>query len=287
MAHARRAVAACAAAVLVAACALAAGVATAGQDDTDRADAAYTIGPRDVLSIRVFNQADLSGPYTVEADGAVSFPLIGRIAASELTVRAFEQALRDRLAAGYFRNPRVSVSIAEYRSQRVFIVGEARQPGVFPLTGVMGVIELLALAGGTTPLASGEVVVVRAGTPAGGPVLPDDPADAAALRVDLEAIERGDFSQDVTLRHGDTIFVPRADVVYVFGEVRQPGRYPVRRGTTVLQVLSLAGGGTEFAALNRVRIVRTLDDGEKVELRAALSDVVQPDDIVRVPERFF
>ena len=287
MAHAKRAVPVRAAAVLVAACALAAGLATAGQDDTARADTAYSIGPGDVLSIRVFNQADLSGPYTVETDGAVSFPLIGRIAARGLTVRAFEQALRDRLAAGYFRNPRVSVSIAEYRSQRVFIVGEARQPGVFPLTGAMGVIELLALAGGTTPLASGEVVVVRAGRPAGGPVLPDDPADAATFRVDLEAIERGDFSQDVTLRHGDTIFVPRADVVYVFGEVREPGQYPVRRGTTVLQVLSLAGGGTEFAALNRVRIVRTLDDGEQVEIRAALSDVVQPDDIVRVPERFF
>lgn len=287
MAHARRAVPARAVPVLVAACALAAGLATAGQDDTARADAAYTIGPGDVLSIRVFNQADLSGPYTVETDGAVSFPLIGRIVARELTVRAFEQALRDRLAAGYFRNPRVSVSIAEYRSQRVFIVGEARQPGVFPLTGAMGVIELLALAGGTMPLASAEVVVVRAGTPAGGPLLPDDPADAATFRVDLEAIERGDFSQDVTLRHGDTIFVPRADVVYVFGEVREPGQYPVRRGTTVLQVLSLAGGGTEFAALNRVRIVRTLDDGEQVEIRAALGDVVQPDDIVRVPERFF
>ena len=104
--------------------------------------------------------------------------------------------------------------------------------------------------------------------------------------MNLDALEEGDFSQNVTLRHGDTIFVPRAEVVYVFGEVREPGQYPIRSGTTVLQALSLAGGSTEFAALNRVRIVRTVD-GEQVEIRAELSDAVQPDDIIRVPQRFF
>ena len=270
-----------AALVVAVTCVLAANVRAAGQDEPD-----YTIGPRDVLQIHVFNQPDLSGTYTVETDGALSFPLIGRIGAADQTVRSFEQLLRDRLAAGYFRNPRVSVTVAEYHSRNVFIVGEVRQPGAYPLSGAMSVIELLAVAGSTTPLASGEVVVVRAGGRLDGPLLPGDADDAETFRVNLDALEEGDFSQNVALRDGDTIFVPRAEVVYVFGEVRAPGQYPIRSGTTVLQALSLAGGSTEFAALNRVRIVRTVD-GEQVEIRAELSDAVQPDDIIRVPQRFF
>ena len=265
--------------VLLVLCALGA----AGQD---RAGQDYRIGPRDVLQIHIFNQPGLSGRYTVETDGALSFPLIGRIAAGDRTVPGFEQALRERLAAGYFRNPRVSVTVAEYRSRRVFIVGEVRQPGAYPLTGTMSVIELLALAGGTTPLASDGAVAVRPPGGGDGPVLPGEGDEAETLRVDLEALEEGDLSQNVMLGHGDTVFVPRADVVYVFGEVRDPGQYPIRNDTTVLQALSLAGGGTEFAALNRVRIVRTVD-GEQVEIRAQLSDLVRPDDIVRVPQRFF
>ena len=270
-----------AAALLAAACISAAVLGAAGQDEDD-----YTIGPRDVLRINLFNQPELSGLYTVETDGALSFPLIGRIVAGRQTVRAFERALRERLAAGYFRNPRVTVTIAEYRSRRVFLVGEVRQPGAYPLTGVMSVIELLALAGGTTPLASGEAVVVSDGPEVTGPALPADRDGAETVRVNLEALEDGDLSQNLTLRHGDTVFVPRTEVVYVFGEVRNPGQYPIRNDTTILQALSLAGGGTEFAALNRIRIVRTVG-GEQLEFRAQLGDLVQPDDIIRVPERFF
>ena len=246
----------------------------------------YRIGPRDVVQVHVYNQPDLSGLYTVEADGTISFPLIGRIAAGDLTLPAFERALRERLAAGYFRNPRVSVAVAEYHSRRVFIIGEVRQPGAYPLTGEVSVIELLALAGGTTPLASGEAVAARAGESSEGPVLPDDGEAVETVRVNLEALAEGDLSHNLTLRHGDTVFVPRADVVYVLGEVRNPGQYPIRNDTSVLQALSLAGGGTEFAALNRVRVVRTVD-GEQFEFRVQLGDVVRPDDIIRVPQRFF
>ena len=267
-----------AAASVVCACASSAG---AAQDEPD-----YTIGPRDTLRIEVFNQPDLGGLYTVETDGALSFPLIGRVAAGGSTVRAFERALVDRLSAGYFRNPRVTVSVEAYNSQRVFIVGEVREPGAYALAGEMRLIELLALAGSATPAAAGEAVVVRSGAGADGPVLPRDGRGAETLRVDLDALETGDLSQNVRLRHGDTVFVPEADVVYVFGEVRNPGRYPIRNGTIVLQALSLAGGSTEFAALNRVRIIRVVN-GEQLEFPVGLNDPVRPDDIIRVPERFF
>ena len=267
--------------LLLAACISAASPRAAAQDEHD-----YIIGPRDVLQIRVFNQPDLSGPYTVESDGTLSFPLIGRIAAGQLTVRAFEQALSDRLAAGYLKSPGVTVTVSDYRSRRIFIIGEVREPAAYTLSGAMSVVELLAMAGGTTEFASGEAVVVRGGPQSSGPVLPTDNEKTSTLRVNLGALESGDLSQNVSLHHGDTIFVLRTEVMYVTGEVRNPGQYPVRSETTVLQALSLAGGSTEFAALNRIQVVRTVN-GERVEVHLQLDDMVLPDDTILVPVRFF
>lgn len=250
----------------------------------------YVIGPQDVLAISIFDQPDLGGKYTVEADGTFTFPLIGRIKAGGLTIRAFEVDLKKRLADGFFRNPQVTVGIEQYRSQRVFIVGEVRQPGAYPLTGDMTLIEALARAGSTLPSALGEALIVRAKDPkpVTAPTLPGaantDGSDV--VTVDIRALQSGALSQNVELRDGDTIFVPSAETIYVFGEVKSPGSYPIKRGTTVLQALSLAGGATQFAALNRIKIIRIVS-GEKKELKVKLSDAVQPGDTIMVPERFF
>src|SRR5262245_49718449 len=83
----------------------------------------YVIGPQDILIITVFEQQDLGGKYVVDADGTFSFPLIGRIKAGGLTLRELEAALKGELANGFFKNPQVSVSVEQYRSQRVFVVG--------------------------------------------------------------------------------------------------------------------------------------------------------------------
>src|SRR5690242_3937213 len=104
----------------------------------------YVIGPQDVLAITVFDQNDLSGRYAVETDGTFTFPLIGRVTASGSTLREFENELKRRLADGYFKNPQLTVSVEQYRSQRVFVMGEVRQPGPVPLTGGMTLIEALA-----------------------------------------------------------------------------------------------------------------------------------------------
>ena len=260
----------------------------------------YVIGVRDVLEISVFSQSDLSGRYTVEGDGAFSFPLIGRVVAAGSTVGQLEETLRARLLDGYFRNPRVTVAVAEYQSQQVFVMGEVRNPGAFPLRAETSLIEILALAG-LTPEASGIAVVVRAGDGAGGPPPgnggsgpppdsggsgPPPIGGADTVRVNLRDLEGGDLSRNIKLRDGDTVFIPRAEVVYVFGEVRDPGSYPIQEGMTVLQALALAGGSTEFAALNRITI-RRLVDGERIKVRARLEDLVQPDDTIDVPVKFF
>src|SRR3954463_2535788 len=133
----------------------------------------YVIGPQDVLTIQVFDQADLGGKYTVETDGTFSFPLIGRVKAGGMTLRGFEVELKKQLADGYFKNPQVTVGVETYRSQRVFVMGEVRSPGPVPLTGGMTLIEALARAGSTLPSASGEVAIVRAPKDSKrGPVVP-------------------------------------------------------------------------------------------------------------------
>lgn len=248
----------------------------------------YVAGPQDVLAIGVYDQPDLTGKYTVEADGSFTFPLIGRVKAGGLTLREIEQLLQRELSNGFLRNPQVSVAVADYRSQRVFVVGEVRSPGTYPLTGDMTLIEALARAGSTTESAGGEALIVRprANRAIEGPTLPDQDDAAEIIRVEIKALQGGQLSQNAQLRHNDTIFVPRAELVYVVGQVRSPGAYPLHKGTTVLQALALAGGLTDRGSTSRIRIVRQ-EDGKQVERRASLEDPVRAGDSIIVLERFF
>jgi polysaccharide biosynthesis/export protein len=260
-----------------------------GQASSDQTKGNYVIGSQDVLSISVWDQPDLSGKFTVEADGSFTFPLIGRIMAGGLTLRDLESELRKRLADGYFKNPQVSVSIEQYRSQRIFVIGEVRSPGAYPLTGDMTLIEALARAGSTTMEAGGEAVIVRppAGKAAIAPLLPNQEDASEVVRVNIRDLQDGQRSQNIALQDGDTIFVPRAETIYVFGQVKNPGAYPLKSmDTTVLQALSLAGGVTDRGSTNRIKIVRIID-GKKVELKAKLGDPVKPGDTIIVRERFF
>lgn len=248
----------------------------------------YVLGAQDVLLITSYDQADLSGKFTVETDGTFTFPLIGRVKAGGLTLRQVEAQLKKQLIdEGYFRNPQITVSIEEYKSQKIFVVGEVRLPGSYPLSGNMTLVEALARAGSTLSTASGEAVIVHAGDNATEPTLPSAQSDKEIVRINLRDLENGIVSQNPVLRDGDTIFVPRAESIYVFGQVRNPGAYPLQqRQTSVLQALSLAGGVSDRGSTSRIRIVRIVN-GEKKEVGVKLTDVVQPGDTIIVPERFF
>ena len=248
----------------------------------------YVVGAQDVLAIALFDQQDLGGKYSVEADGTFTFPLIGRVKAGGLTLREVEESLRKELSNGFFKNPQVSVAVEQYRSQRIFIVGEVKNAGTYALTGDMTLIEALARAGSATESASGEALIVRLqnGAKRDGPVLPDQEDGTEVIRVDIKQLQSGKLSQNAQLQDGDTIFVPRAELVYVFGQVKSPGAFPLQKGTSVLQALSLAGGITDRGATGRIRIARLIR-GHKIEIKARLEDVVQPGDTIIVPERFF
>lgn len=249
----------------------------------------YAVGSQDVLTISVWGQPDLSGRFTVEADGTFTFPLIGRVRAGGSSLRDVESSLRRLLAEqGFLKNPQISVTVDQYRSQRIFVVGEVRTPGTYPLSGEMTLIEALARAGSTTERARDEAIIVHhaPGVEPTEALFPGQAGASDVIRVDLKQLQVTATSGNVLLRDGDTVFVPRAESMFVFGQVKNPGSYTIRGDTTVLQALSLAGGLTERGATNRVRIIRMVD-GKKDERKVKLDELVRPSDTVVVGERFF
>ena len=254
---------------------------------------AYSIGPQDVLDITVWGQPDLSGSFSVEADGTLTFPLAGRIVAGRRSVGEVEAELRTRLSDRYVKNPQIRVAVGQYRSQQIFLMGEVQKPGSYPLTGGVSLIEALARAGSMSQNAGTEALIVRPAPNAAsaGPTRPDDQQAATAeiIRVDLDELQRGNLTTNIALRAGDTVFVPRGESVFVFGPVNRPGEYALRRpGTTVLQVLSLAGGLTERGSTRRIRLVRRVSgEPEPKEIKVKLSDLVKTGDTVVVGERVF
>src|SRR3954467_7190357 len=241
----------------------------------------YVVGPQDVLMITCYDQADLSGKFAIDADGTFTYPFIGRLKAGGLNLRDVEGRLKDRLKqGGFFNDPQLVVAVETYKSQKVFVVGEVRLPGAYPLSGDMSLVEALARAGSTLPTASGEAVIVHAGENASGPTMPAPDEGKDLVRVNLRDLENGVIASNASLKDGDTIFVPRAQSVYVFGQVKNPGAYGLQqRDTTVLQALSLAGGITDRGSSTRIQIIRIVN-GDKKEIKVKLADIVQPGDTV-------
>jgi polysaccharide export outer membrane protein len=244
----------------------------------------YIVGPQDVLTVTVFNEPQLSGRFRVENDGQFSYPFIGRIKAGGATLREIGELIRLKLADGYIRDPQVTVEVEQFRSQNVFVMGEVRTPGKYTLTGAVTLIEALAQAGSTTSAAGNEILILHPKeTTKGAPTLPDD-GDADIVRVNLRNIEGGKLSQNVAIRDGDTIFVPKAERFYVIGLVRNPGSFVLEPNMTVLQAISLAGGVSDRGSDRRIRIIRIVDNKKK-EFDAKPTDPVHAGDTVVVRQR--
>ena len=244
----------------------------------------YVVGPQDVLTITSYDQADLSGKFTLEADGTFTYPLIGRVSAGGLTLRALEGALKKRLKGeGFFNNPQITVSVETYKSQKIFVVGEVRTPGTYPLSGDMNLVEAIARAVDAAERqrrGDHRTAKARRGRRC--------PTRTRRRRPNGSTCARCRTARSpATCCATATRFVPRAESVYVFGQVKNPGAYAVQqKDTSVLQALSLAGGINDRGATTRIRIVRMVA-GEKKELKVKLSDLVLPGDTIIVAERIF
>ena len=249
----------------------------------------YVIGAQDVLVITVWEHPDLTGKFSVEGDGTIGFPLIGRTKVAGLTVQQAEQTIHKLLAEGYVKQPQVSIAVEHYRSQQIFVMGEVKSPAGYPFTGELTLLEALARAGGVTEKSGSEILVVRpaGGANVSGPALPPrDGESADVTRIDLTDLQNKGSVAALRLRPGDTIFVPKAETIFVFGQVTKPGEYPIKKGTTLLQALSLAGGLTERGSTRRLKVIR-LTGGKETEIGIKLHDLVQPGDTIVVKERFF
>ncbi len=253
-----------------------------------RAAQTYVVGNSDVLKVTVWSQPELSGEFTVDAAGGVTLPLIGTVKAAGLPVDQIEREIRDRLADGYVVNPQVSIGVAQFKSQRVFVVGEVKLPGVVPLTGTLTLVEALTRVGSLTEMAGGDLVVIRPaeGQTVNGPVLASDAGARELLRVDVKLLQSKGPTSNIVLRDGDTVVIPRAEVVYVVGQVNTPGAVAYERDMSILQVISKANGVNNLGTTKRLKILRVVD-GKRTEVKASLGDKLMPGDTVVVATRWF
>jgi polysaccharide export outer membrane protein len=240
----------------------------------------YMIGPQDILDIVVWDNEDLSGKVAVSLDGHINYQLIGKVRASGLTVGELAQRITELLADGYIINPQVNVRVVEYKSQKVFIMGEAARPGTYYLTKLTTIVEAISMAGGLTQDADTEAIIVR---PSGNGT---DNGEFGQIKVDIRSALEGNLGQNICVRNNDSIFIPKAKTFFIMGEVNKPGEYKLESGTTVRKAVSLSGGATEKASMGRARVIRAIDDNE-VETRIGLDEPLQPNDTVIIPERFF
>lgn len=221
----------------------------------------YRIGPGDVLKITVYGHEDLSRLSVIAADGRMPFPLIGEVQANGLSPTELEGRLRELLAKDYLVNPQVTVSIQEYRSQKVFVLGDAEKPGTYALTGRSTLLDVLSQAGGPAKMAGRHVVVVRF-PKSDGPVTPGT-AGSTTLRVNLKKLFDGDASENLVLESGDTVYLPKQTSFFVLGEVKKPGAFGLEKETSALEAITLAGGFTERAAPSVSKVLRKRADGNQ------------------------
>lgn len=240
----------------------------------------YRVGEGDVLKVTVYDHDDLTTTSRVSGDGFIDFPLIGHLEVKGLTIAQITDKISSLLSDGYVVNPQVTIFIQEFKSKKAFIIGEVKNPGLYVLPGQTTFLALLSEAGGLNKDAGDKAIIKRK---TGASENKED-----ILTVDLkDLIEKGDTSLDVMIADGDSVYVTKAGVFYVTGEVKKPDAYKCDEGTTVIKAITMAGGFSDKASKGRVKIVRKVDGKEEVLEKVKMDEPVLPDDVIIVPESFF
>lgn len=220
-----------------------------------RSESSLRIGIGDMVHVDVFDTPELSAKIRVNADGAVDLPVAGNTVVAGMSPRQAADAVAKRLKeAQIMTNPRVTVTIAEYATQQISVLGEVRNPGNYLLLGPHSLYNALSAAGGTSEKAGGDIVITHAADPQNPETVPSSSPDFAKLQ------------RMTAVRAGDVVFVSRAGSVYVLGDVAKPGEFSMTggRSITVLQAIALAQGTNSDAALKQAAIIRQTGDGSKI-----------------------
>lgn len=240
------------------------------------------IGAGDLLDVSLYGMADFKTDVRVNSGGEISLPMLGTVAVGGLSVeQAATQIERNLSRKGLFNDPHVTVFVKEYATQGISVLGEVQKPGIYPLLGDRNLYDAISAAGGTTPKAGAYVLITHRSDP------------QHPVQVPLLTGAAKSMKNNVPVEPSDTIVVSKAGVIYVVGDVRQPGGFVMENGNdiTVLKAIALAQGTNPNAALNAARLIRKNPEGPKdvpLDLKKILAakapdPQLQPDDVVFVP----
>lgn len=269
-----------------------------GQQESDERST-YVLGPGDQILVRVLDMEEMSKEaFQIDMRGNINLPMVGRIQAKGMTVEQLEEAIAARLKS-YIKQPDVSVTLHEMRSQPVSVLGSVRNPGVHQLQGQKSLLEVLSLAGGLQPEAGYSVRIAR--RKEWGPIpLPgarlDETGQYWVAEVGVkEIMEARSPEKNIPVKPQDVVTVPKGQMVYVMGAVKKSGGFVLgeKEKTTVLEALSMAEGCDNFAKRSGAKILRKTDNPDKrLEIALDLSKILdgkqrdvlmEQDDILFVP----
>jgi polysaccharide export outer membrane protein len=284
----------------VALCLLSAAVFGFAQHATeDPMRSTYVLGQGDQILVRVLDMDEMGkDPYQIDMRGNVSLPMAGRIHAGGLTPEELENIIAERLKK-FLKNPEVSVTVNEMRSQPVSVLGEVKSPGVHQLQGEKTLLEVVSMAGGLSPDAGYSIRIAR--RKEWGPIpLPGSHADESGQYYVAEVgvkdlMEARSPEKNILVKPNDVVTVPKGELVYVLGAVKKSGGFVLgsHQRTTVLQALSMAEGTDSFAKSGNAKILRkTGAEDQRIEIAVNLDKILsgkspdvplQSDDILFVP----
>jgi polysaccharide export outer membrane protein len=238
----------------------------------------YIVGKWDVLKISVYENDDLTTIVRVSDEGSIVVPLLGKLTVKELTVTKVAAKLSKLYADGYIIDPQVNVFVQEYRSKNAVILGQVQNPGIYELRQHTTFFELISKAGGLTKDAGYKATVKRQ----------SDSSGQNIINIDIKKlIEKGETKLNIEIKDGDSIYISKAAVFYVTGEVKKPAAYKYDQEATVIKAITMAGGFTGKASKKGGKIIRTMDGKEVVMANVKMDEPVLPEDVIVIPESFF
>lgn len=239
----------------------------------------YHLSAGDSIRIQVYQNPDLTIETRVSENGVITYPLVGALFVGGRSIASAESAIAHSLkAGGYLQKPQVNITLLLARGNQVSVLGLVARPGRFPLDTVnTRLSDILASAGGS--LGGGDDVAIVSGVREG---------KAFRRQVDIPSIFiDANHSSDLVLQGGDSIYVHRAPVFYIYGEAQRSGSYRIERDMTIMQALAQGGGVTSRGSENRLRLHRRFVDGRVLQIDPKLTDLVLPNDVLYVKEGMF
>lgn len=226
------------------------------QTSTSSGAHALRLSAGDLLDVKVLGTTDpdFSPKLRVDEQGDITLPYAGSLSVAGMTAEDAALRIEARFREkDILKDPHVSVTVLEYATQGVTVLGEVKNPGVYPLLGTHGLLDLISAAGGVTPIAGKAVTITHR----------EDTSHPEIVNVDNKPGSTSAFSVDI--RPGDTIVVSHAGIVYVLGDVGKPGGFLIENTDrlTVLQAIALAQGTNRTASPNHSKLIRKTATGRE------------------------